>query len=57
MQIFVLVESGAFAGQNGGKFITRVFIDGDLDFKSRATLARVVAWSLPRVETVNIDNE
>jgi hypothetical protein len=45
------------ANGRGGNLLTPIFIDGNLDFKSGWGLAGVVAWSLPRIETVNIDNE
>jgi hypothetical protein len=41
----------------GGNLPTPIFIDENSDFKDWATTGEVVAWSLPRVETVNIDNE
>jgi hypothetical protein len=44
-------------GRSGLKLIIRIFIEEKLDFENRAPAAGVVAWSLPRVETVNIDNE
>jgi hypothetical protein len=56
MQISGRVESVVIWGRRGGKPPTRIFIDGNLHFKSSAAAVGFVAWSLPRVRTVNIDN-
>ena len=44
-------------GGTGAWFLARVFTGLKLSFGGKRDAAEIVAWSLPRVETVNIDNE
>ncbi|HEY9401956.1 MAG TPA: hypothetical protein VIQ24_04645 [Pyrinomonadaceae bacterium] len=56
MQIFDEAENDEISVRAGRKTPDRIFIDENLDFKSRATLGGCVARPLPRGRTVNIDN-